>query len=274
AGFPAPIPDSDDTVAFSQASANTSVDLNGSRTVKSLTFGGNTGYTLTSDESIHSLTLVDGDVTATGTATHEFNIDVTLDSSGTWSIGNPLVKVNRLLTTGNLLTKTGTGTLSFTDGDEIEKSSIANLHVNGGTVLIDGGTVNVGALTKLQTSTSKITVKGGTLETGQLSNDSGVTATVSISDPASEAALIVGGTDSSTFDGLIKNATGGSGSLKKVGSGTFTLTGSNTYSGGTAVTEGALVADNSSGSATGSGSVEVNIGAQLSGSGSVSGAVT
>ncbi|MDF1739372.1 MAG: autotransporter-associated beta strand repeat-containing protein, partial [Verrucomicrobiales bacterium] len=63
-------------------------------------------------------------------------------------------------------------------------------------------------------------------------------------------------------------------SLVKEGSGTLTLNAANTYNGGTTVKAGALMANNSSGSATGTGEVVVETTALLGGTGAVAGAVT
>ena len=60
--------------------------------------------------------------------------------------------------------------------------------------------------------------------------------------------------------------------LVKSGTGTLQLTGPNTYTGGTTVNAGALIADNTSDSATGTGAVQVNAGT-LGGDGIIAGAV-
>lgn len=75
--------------------------------------------------------------------------------------------------------------------------------------------------------------------------------------------LVTGGnSDTTTFDGSL---TGAGGRLVKVGNGTFTLTGTNTYSGLTTANQGALVVN---GAQTAS-PIEVNTFGILSGSGSV-----
>ena len=61
------------------------------------------------------------------------------------------------------------------------------------------------------------------------------------------------------------------GSLTKIGTGTLTLTGANTYTGGTSVEAGLLALNNSTGSGTGTGTVQVNAGT-LSGRGTIAGA--
>ncbi|MAE65629.1 MAG: hypothetical protein CMJ18_15280 [Phycisphaeraceae bacterium] len=113
----------------------------------------------------------------------------------------------------------------------------------GGTAAMtvsDSGHVGVTNDTQFFTATSSLTVNGGTFSTGTLTNDPGVISTISITDPVGGTALTVGTNDGdSTFDGLIQDATG-SGSLKKTGNGTLTLTGDNSYTGGTIIDGGNL----------------------------------
>jgi fibronectin-binding autotransporter adhesin len=66
----------------------------------------------------------------------------------------------------------------------------------------------------------------------------------------------------------------GTGNLIKEGAGKLTLSSANTYSGGTTVSAGTLMASNFGGSATGTGPVAVSPGATLSGFGTVAGAVS
>jgi fibronectin-binding autotransporter adhesin len=64
----------------------------------------------------------------------------------------------------------------------------------------------------------------------------------------------------------------GTGAITKIGPGNLTLTGKSTYSGGTIVDSGILLANNTRGSCTGKGNVQVN-GGTLGGSGTISGNV-
>jgi autotransporter-associated beta strand protein len=72
-----------------------------------------------------------------------------------------------------------------------------------------------------------------------------------------------------TFSGIMQ----GSGGIAKLGTGTLTLAGANTYSGTTIVAAGTLLLTNQSGSGTGSGAIKVKSGT-LGGSGIIAGAVT
>lgn len=78
---------------------------------------------------------------------------------------------------------------------------------------------------------------------------------------------------STTFSGVIEDDGGAGGSLTKTGSGKLTLSGTNTYTGGTIIAAGTLFITNRLGSGTGSGAVQVNAG-KLGGTGKISGSVT
>ena len=84
--------------------------------------------------------------------------------------------------------------------------------------------------------------------------------------------LIVGSNNlSTTFSGIISDGDLG-GSFAKIGNGTLVLLNANTYAGGTRVNRGALKVNNTGGSGTGSGPVQVD-GGSFGGTGIVSGAV-
>jgi autotransporter-associated beta strand protein len=88
--------------------------------------------------------------------------------------------------------------------------------------------------------------------------------------------LMVGNNNlSTTFSGLMQDGPyfGTGGSLTKIGNGKLTLSKANTYTGGTTVSKGTLLVTNRTGSATGTGAVQVNKGT-LGGTGIITGAVT
>jgi autotransporter-associated beta strand protein len=81
---------------------------------------------------------------------------------------------------------------------------------------------------------------------------------------------------STTFSGVIQDGGiggGTGGSLTKVGNGKLTVSKASTYTGGTTVSQGTLLVTNRTGSATGTGAVQVNKGT-LGGTGIITGAVT
>jgi autotransporter-associated beta strand protein len=84
--------------------------------------------------------------------------------------------------------------------------------------------------------------------------------------------LIGGNNSDANFSGVISSNTAVAGSeviVQKIGLGRLTLTGASTYTGGTTVSAGTLRANNTSGSATGTGDLEVFSGATLTGNGAM-----
>src|SRR5438132_10803813 len=79
-----------------------------------------------------------------------------------------------------------------------------------------------------------------------------------------------------TFSGVMQDGGvngGAGGSFTKIGTGTLSLSGANTYTGDTIVQGGRLLVSNTTGSATGTGLVQINA-AILGGTGTIKGAVT
>ena len=90
--------------------------------------------------------------------------------------------------------------------------------------------------------------------------------------------LAIGGNNlNTTFAGTITEQggvhQGGPGSISKTGTGTLTLTTANDYSAGTTIESGSLFVNNTTGSATGSGPVNVVVGT-LAGAGTITGPLT
>jgi autotransporter-associated beta strand protein len=83
-------------------------------------------------------------------------------------------------------------------------------------------------------------------------------------------ALSLNGSNATVISGSIS----GTGGLLQTGSGTCVLSGSNGYSGTTQINAGTLFANNTAGSALGTGSVTVNVGGILGGSGAIAGPLT
>lgn len=114
-------------------------------------------------------------------------------------------------------------------------------------------------------------------------NNTGYSGTTTISEGILQLGALGGGNTGALGSGnVINNATllvnrsnayaltnqiSGSGSLTHSGAGTTTLSNANTYSGGTTVINGSLLATNTTGSATGSGAVVTSLGTNLGGNG-------
>ena len=132
--------------------------------------------------------------------------------------------------TGASLVKVGTGTLTL---------SGANTY-SGGTT-INGGTLAVSADNNLGDGAGALAFGGGTL---QFLSDFTTNRAVALN--------AAGGTfDTNGNSATVAGTIGGTGGLTKIGAGTLTLTGNNSYSGGTTINGGtlAVAADNNLGAA-------------------------
>jgi len=149
-------------------------------------------------------------------------------------------------------TKVGSGALTLT-GDNT---------YSGGTE-ISAGTLNIGNDDNL--GTGNITLDGGILQTS-----AGITSSKNIL-----LTLNDGTFDTESFNSTLSGNLTGVGSFTKMGTGTLTLDGFNTFTGGTNISNGTLVVgDANSSGAYVYGSVSVASGAFLQGYGSILGTVT
>jgi autotransporter-associated beta strand protein len=186
----------------------------------------------------------DGGVIA-GTNTSIANELVLNAGSGAITVASPITNNQ---TNASTLTVTGAGTVTFTGAN----TYTGGTYIAAGVLQLGNGATN-GTLS----TTGAVFIAGG----GTLAFDPTISTT------------LVQGTN---FGSLIS----GTGSVQQNGAGTLNLTVANTYSGGTAVNAGTLVASNTSGSATGAGIVVVGGGslpaatATLAGTGIISGLVT
>jgi fibronectin-binding autotransporter adhesin len=169
------------------------------------------------------------------------------------------------------------------------RSDTLNLITNifGTGSFTQNGTGEIALTTSVSTFTGPVNVNSGTLSATTLANLGAGTAInlnnsifkfTGVFDPSSRTLTV--GSGGATFD-TNGNAisfsnpvgSGSSGSLTKAGAGSLSLGTANTYTGGTTISGGTLLANNPTGSATGSGAVVVNTGGALGGTGSVAGAV-
>ncbi|MFP6558549.1 autotransporter outer membrane beta-barrel domain-containing protein [Paraburkholderia sp. B3] len=158
--------------------------------------------------------------------------------------------------------KTGVGTLT------LAPSASGGNTYSGGTTITEG-TLSVAADNALGTSSGGLTFNGGTLQFGSAFD---LAASRAISITSNNGTI-----DTQSYDSTIAQNITGAGALTKIGSGTLTLNGTDSYTGGTNVDEGTLIVGDGSSdppSLAGGGPVLVASGATLGGYGSVTGNVT
>ncbi len=142
---------------------------------------------------------------------------------------------------------TGSGGLEKTDNGTIVLSG-ANSYTGG--TLVEGGTLSIASDANLGAASGALTLDGGTLEsTAKFGSARSVTLGANSGELKTDADL--------ALTGVI----GGAGGLLKSGNGTLTLTGNNTYSGGTGIAAGALQLGN--GGTSGSIAGDIDDDAQL-----------
>ncbi|WP_420104009.1 autotransporter outer membrane beta-barrel domain-containing protein [Bosea sp. (in: a-proteobacteria)] len=141
--------------------------------------------------------------------------------------------------TGGISLGTNTTTLQF---DQSNDYTLVNNISGGGSVSITGG--GVLTLTGNTSHTGGTTISAGALRVG----NGGVLGTIA-GNVVNNAALIFDRSDATSFSGAIS----GTGSVTKEGLGALTLTGTNSYAGGTTINSGTLRVGNggTSGSITG-----------------------
>ena len=134
---------------------------------------------------------------------------------------------------------TDNGVLAFNRSDSV---------TFGGVISGTGGVAQIGAGTTILTGNSTYT-GGTTISAGTLQIGAGATTGSIVGNVGNNGILLFNRSDSVAFGGVIS----GVGSLTKDGLGTLTLTGTNTYSGGTTISAGTLQVGNggTAGSITG-----------------------
>jgi autotransporter-associated beta strand protein len=237
-----------------QLAANSTIDVSGvsGGTLGNLSVAGSntlfvTGASTAADTA-YSLTL--GCVSLAGNPT----FDVANNGTGT---GTLVLGALGDGGTARTITKADAGTLTL--------AAAATSLVQGTQVNINGGTLNSNNVKALGTF-AQVTVAGGaTFNVGASQQISSLGGSGNVS--LGGNSLVIGNSDglSTTFSGDVS----GTGGLAKAGNGTLTLSGSNTYTGGTSINAGGLVVAGSLGNTA----VTVGGGARLGGTGSIAGTV-
>jgi autotransporter-associated beta strand protein len=249
------------SIAFSTASATSSLNLTGSGTGSLAAVIGNSG--------------TGGNTTS-----------LTKNGTGTWTAlaNNTYTGVTTI--NGGILSTGASGSLAIGGSASsigASTNSAANLILNGGTLQYanTGAAESTDRLFTLGSSGGTLDASGTNLITFA-GNGAGSANAIGYSTTNTSQTLTLTGTGSGSFAPIIANNGSGVTSLMKEGTGAWQLSGSNTFTGGVTVVTGTLLANNSAGSATGTGNITAAAtttsvdysGGRLGGNGTMSGSVT
>jgi autotransporter-associated beta strand protein len=236
----------------------------GNVTPASVTFGNNSlAYTVSGSYGISGTAslAVNGGGLVTIANSNGYTLATTI-GSGTLQLGNGGA-------TGSLSPSsaiTNNGTLAFSRSDSISQGAAFSTTAIAGT----GGLTQLGpgavTLNTANTYSGPTTISGGTLQlgTGATGQDGSINNTIGVTDN-SVLGYNLAGSQTASY------AITGNGSLYKTGTGTLTLTATNSYAGGTTVNGGTLVlgvnptVNGGAGPAAGTGDITVNSGATVTG---------
>ena len=219
-------------------------------------FGGGTGDAAAGYGTFSRPLIVPAGATVTMLTPARYTMSSSLTGGGTLNM-----EVNYVRGTMSGNWSAFTGTINLTGRVADSEFRIAS------SVGYAGATINVGNNAVITRSGSAITV-----EIGALAGTSAGRVGPGNSSSSGSSYRVGWNNQDATFAGQLLSD--GANTFTKVGTGNWTLTGANTYSGGTVVDGGTLTVNNASGSGTGSGAVTVNTGATLAGTGIISGATT
>lgn len=264
-------------------SRNTAVTLSGN-----LNLADDTAITVDDGAAASDLT-VSGQVTGSGTLTKYGQGTVTFNGVNGGFTGNVVVNAGTLILDRQNNPPLGINsnrTVTVNSGATL--TATANGHNPFGTgtgpplIIINGGTMN----TSDYQHTTNLQMTGGTIQPTSAGTQAdgldmrGSPSLVTTLGSASQATIASKMTirNAVTFDVadgtaatdlLISGQIVGAGGFTKTGTGTLTLTNTNTYTGGTTVSAGTLLVNNTAGSGVGTGDVTVGSGATLGGSGTI-----
>ena len=187
---------------------------------------------------------VPGAITGTGSLTQEGVAGGTLlltganTYAGGTTIASGVLQLGDGGTTGSIVGDVAnSGALAFDRSDTMTFAGVIS-----GTGAVSQIGLGATILTGASTYTGGTTIAAGTLQLG----DGGTTGSI-VGDVVDNGALVFNRSDAVTFDGGVS----GAGTVSQIGSGSTTLTAANTYSGGTTLSNGALIAGNNSALGTG-----------------------
>ncbi|MCB1275555.1 autotransporter-associated beta strand repeat-containing protein [Prosthecobacter sp.] len=236
------------TGSFDLQAGGLALGSNNALSTGSLIIGNGTFLTSTADNRI-----IANSYSVTGDFALRDAFNLTLSGDGTLAAGNHDISVDLAAKTLTLSGVLGGATANINKtGDGILVLGSSNNTYGGTTTVTDGilryGVANAiptgSAVSVLQGALLDITLGGSAVTVGSLSSDSATLGGVVYHGDTSGTNTLTAGGDNTTtsFGGVIANATGSTLNFVKDGTGTLTLGGANQYNGSTTVAGGRLIA--------------------------------
>ena len=194
------------------------------------------------------------------------------NAAANWSSGVPTATVDAVFPTAGTYSVTldaaqSAKGVSFAAGANVSISS-----GSGSNTLMIGsdGIAETGGSATTDSLSANIALS--TTQTWNVAGGNALTVSGNVTDNASP--LMMAGAGNITFSGIVSSGGGLVKGAAEGDTGTLTLTSANTYSGGTTISKGTLLVNNTSGSGTGTGTLTVSSGGTLGGTGSFTGTLT
>jgi len=172
---------------------------------------------------------------ASATITDTISLDMILDANRSITAGQQSASVQHNLTISGIISETG-GARNLTKGGN-GVLTLSGTNTYTGTTAVSGGTLAYGVNDAL--FTGGVTVSGGTLALSTY-NDSVGTVTLTGGNITGTTGVLTSTGNFNMQSGSVSAILGGAGALNKTTTGTVTLSGQNTYTGLTTVSDGTL----------------------------------
>ena len=174
---------------------------------------------------------------------------------------------------GNIVDGAGAGKVAITLTSGSNTWTLSGNNTYSGATKVSSGILQAGSTSAFSANSAYTVASGKTLALNGYNNAIGsLTGAGSVTFGA--ATLLTIGNDNTSPAAFTGTLSGASGGLTKIGNGTLTLNGNNSYGGTTTVSGGQLLLTNTTGSAAGTGPIGVSAGGTLGGTGSATGNVT
>lgn len=259
------LPPANASIVFGSGFTSGNPNLNGNRTVASVTFNTPASFILNSPGQ--TLTITTGQVSRSGgpQGTHIIACNLLLQGNPTFDInGTNTLQVSGRISGANL-SKLGTTALVLSGPNDYTGTT----WIRQGTILLDAdNTLPIGTAVKLGdavlgNSAGTLDLAGRQQQVASIATEGTGANTITSTSPSGVLVLTDAGTNTLTA------ALTGQLGLNKVGTGTLTIANANTCTGPINVVLGTLAVSNTTGSATGTGILSISNGATLRGAGRI-----